>query len=317
MTEALAQLIVWGDFMSTWIDGGQIRRGFLYAVENLKDQKEILNHLNVFPVADRDTGVNMTRSMERASLSLSDSSDPSEILLKAYLCLLEYGRGNSGTILTLFFEGFSSSTPPGTLLSGRDLAYAFLEGAKTAYAAVSSPEPGTILSVASQSAQAGISILDLTDDAGLVFKRITDEAHAALLLTSYQNPILKKFQVIDSGAYGFCLILDGFLRSFAPDLPAQPYPVWSLPSQVQTTRAELPERYCTEFVLELYSDTIPPNFEQTIRSFGDYYLCVSSGQLCKVHIHTNHPEEVLQTAQLYGTLRSKKIDDMALNNKHI
>lgn len=299
--------------MSTWINGEQIRTGFLYASENLKNQKDTLNRLNVFPVADRDTGINMTRSIEYTANHLPASGNPAQILEEAYLQLLEYAHGNSGTILTLFFEGFSAALPNREQISGRDLAFAFQRGAQTAENAVPLPMSGTILTVASQGARAGISMLDVTEDAGLIFKRITDEANAALLLTPHQNPVLSKFQVIDSGAYGFCLILDGFLKSFSPELglSANAYPEIHLPSQEAACSTELLQRYCTEFVMESPSDADMPKFEQTIRAYGDYYLCVSNGLLCKVHIHTNTPEEVLKTASEYGSIRSKKIDDMA------
>lgn len=297
--------------MSIWINGEQMRAGFLYASENLQNQKDTLNHLNVFPVADRDTGINMKRSIERTANSLPLSGNPAQILDEAYLQLLEYAHGNSGTILTLFFEGFSAALPAGNQISGSDLALAFQKGAQTAQNAVPHPMPGTILTVASQSAEAGISMLDITEDAGVIFKRITDEAHAALLLTPLQNPVLQRFRVIDSGAYGFCLILDGFLKSFAPELPAEAYPEILLPSEEEAVPAKLSQRYCTEFVMEFLPDTDIPEFEQAIKSYGDYYLCVSNGSLCKIHIHTNSPEAVIKTASAYGSIRSRKIDDMA------
>lgn len=309
--------------MSEWINGEQMRMGFLYAAKNLKKQKDLLNRLNVFPVADRDTGINMTRSVELTARSLPPDGTPAEILDEAYLQLLECAHGNSGTILTLFFEGFSTALPAESRISGRDLALAFQKGAQTAEAAVPHPMTGTILSVASQSAKAGISMLDLTEDAGLIFKRITDEAHAALLLTPFQNPILGRFQVIDSGAYGFCLVLDGFLQSFAPELSIQNYPEFTLPdmetishegtaSTAEASPAELPQRYCTEFVLEFFPETDHTEFERTMKSFGEYYLCAAHDTLCKIHIHTNTPQQILETAAAYGTIRSRKIDDMAM-----
>lgn len=297
--------------MSVWVSGEQMRAGFVYASENLKSQKDTLNHLNVFPVADRDTGINMTRSMERTAGSLPRSGNPAQILEEAYLQLLEYAHGNSGTILTLFFEGFSAALPTREQVSGRDLALAFQKGAQTAENAVPVPMTGTILTVASQGAKAGVSMLDVTEDAGLIFKRITDEAHAALLLTPHQNPILSKFQVIDSGAYGFCLILDGFLKSFAPELPAEAYPEIRLPSQDGAKPEALVQRYCTELVLEVSDQIDMGEFEQRVKAYGEYYLCVTNGLLCKIHIHTNTPEAVIKTACQYGRLRSQKIDDMA------
>ena len=70
---------------------------------------------------------------------------------------------------------------------------------------------------------------EITDDAGQIMKRITDEAHASLLLTPMQNPVLRASQIADSGALGFCLILDGFLEAFASEYPPLSYPPLKLP----------------------------------------------------------------------------------------
>lgn len=295
--------------MSEQITGNQARLAFIYAARQLNKEKHTLNQLNVFPVADQDTGTNMARSLELTAQALPSDGKPADIFQEAYLQLLEYAHGNSGTILTLFFEGFSYALPAKEKLSGRDLALAFARGAETAYSALDNPIDGTILSVARQSAAAGMSLLDFTEDAGTIFQRITQEAHASLLLTPLQNPILKKHRVVDSGAYGFCLILDGFLQSFAPEAPALPYPSLRLPVHAEET-PDLLYRYCTEFVAELASKAQADELEGKLPSLGNCFLRVSREGLFKVHIHTNDPEKVLSIAEEYGTIRSKKVEDM-------
>lgn len=286
-----------------------MRLGFQYASQLLEQQKDLLNRLNVFPVADQDTGVNMARSLTETARVLSEGRTPAAVCQEAWQLLLEYGHGNSGTILTLFFEGFSLALPDGPRLSGGDLARAFSRGAQTAFEAVDKPMDGTILSVAGQSARAGLSLLEITDAAGVVFQRITQEAHAALLLTPLQNPILQKHRVVDSGAYGFCLILDGFLKSFAPEMAVPAYPPLRLPELGESPSSEPFYRYCTEFVLSLPGERAEA-LERELRPMGDCFLCVSRGDRLKVHLHTNRPDEVLALAAACGEICSQKIDDM-------
>lgn len=297
--------------MSVLIDGAQLRQGFLLGADLLTHRKETLNQLNIFPVADRDTGINMERSMKKTAANLPSEGTPAQIAEQAYMQLLEFAHGNSGTILTLFFEGFACGLPADALaVSAGQLADALLKGAQTAMSGVADPMSGTILTVAMQSAHAGVSMAEITGDAAVVFRRIVEEAHAALMQTALQNPVLRPYRVVDSGAYGFCLILDGFLAAIAPDFPPVSYSQLILPDCPAPEEAELLHRYCTEFVLEPAEAACLDEMEDRLRCLGDYFLCVKNGTLCKVHIHTNVPDEVLQIAASYGVLRSQKVDDM-------
>ncbi|MDY3240198.1 MAG: DAK2 domain-containing protein [Anaerovoracaceae bacterium] len=297
--------------MSQTLNGLQFRDGFLAAARNLQLQKEMLNQLNVFPVADRDTGINMALTIKKTAEHLPDSGTPAQIMEQACFSLLEYSHGNSGTILALFFEGFTAELPQEPAVNGRQLAHAFQKGADCAWSGVAHPVAGTILSVASQSAEAGLSMTEITDDAGQIMKRITDEAHASLLLTPMQNPVLRASQIADSGALGFCLILDGFLEAFASEYPPLSYPPLKLPEAPASSDMPLTQRYCTEFVLSLHEDAEEVQLRQVLQPLGEFFLLVSQGQLCKVHIHTDVPQKVLSLASGFGTLKSKKIDDMA------
>lgn len=297
--------------MSQTLNGLQFRNGFLAAARNLQQQKEMLNQLNVFPVADRDTGINMALTMIKTAEHLPVSGTPAQIMEQACFSLLEYSHGNSGTILALFFEGFTAELPKSDTVSGIQLACAFQKGADFAWSGVAHPVSGTILSVASQSAEAGLSMTEMTDDAGQIMKRITDEAHAALLLTPMQNPVLRSCQTADSGALGFCLILDGFLEAFASEYQPLSYPPLKLPEMPLSSDAPMTQRYCTEFVLSLSEDADEEQLRQMLQPLGEFFLLVSRRSLCKVHIHTNVPQEVLSLASGFGTLQSKKIDDMA------
>lgn len=297
--------------MSFFITGNQLKTAFTEAAVRLKTEKDTLNKLNIFPVADKDTGINMALSMEKTAAHISSCGCPAEVADDAYMQMLEYSHGNSGTILTLFFEGFAFDLPADTAeVSGSQFAAAMLKGAENAMNCVENPMAGTILTVAMQSARAGVSLSEMTDDAGEVICRITEEARSALLQTAYQNPVLQPYHVVDSGAYGFCLILDAFRSSIAPEKPETDYPPFILPDTEQPANSTLLYRYCTEFVLEPAESADLAELETALKSMGDCFLMAGKDQLKKVHIHTQQPEQVLALAAACGTVRSTKVDDM-------
>lgn len=322
--------------MSVVLNGTQLRCGYINAAECLEDKKDILNKLNLFPVADRDTGVNMCRSLRKVADYLAEQSEaspaaettPAEVAEMAYMQLLENARGNSGTILTLFFEGFYAGIPADApAITGLLLANAFLKGAENAMENVPDPVTGTILSVALQSAKAGVSIAEIKNDAAAVLHRIVDEACAALMQTANQNPVLRPYKVVDSGAYGFCLILEGFLKAVSDmdisdskpltilhDIDALTCTAESADSadsaDSQLQNQQLQYRYCTEFVLVPFENADMDKLATSLEPMGDHFLHVSNSQFFKVHIHTNEPEEVFRKSSAYGTLHSQKVDDM-------
>ena len=297
--------------MSYYINGRQMREAFHLAAERLQKEEKRLNELNLFPVADRDTGINMVLSMTKTSKALRADGTPFEIAEDAYLQLLEYGHGNSGNILTLFFEGFAYALPAdATEISGVQLAYAFQKGAENAVCGIADPKTGTILSVAQQSAEAGISLAEVCEDAGRVFQRITEESHAALLLTPLQNPVLRPFHVVDAGAFGFCLMLDGFLSSFKPEASIPSYSDLQLPDGPSAEETEPSYPFCTEFLLETFPSADRNALEAKLRRMGDCFICAGTETLCKIHIHTSCPDQVLETAEVFGTVRRRKIEDM-------
>ncbi|MBR4411847.1 MAG: DAK2 domain-containing protein [Firmicutes bacterium] len=297
--------------MAFYINGNHLKAAFTEAAFRLKNEKDTLNKLNIFPVADKDTGINMALSMEKTAAHISSCGCAAEVADDAYMQLLEYAHGNSGTILTLFFEGFADGLPADTEeVSGSQFAAAMLKGAENAMSGVEKPMSGTILSVAMQSALAGVSLSEVTDDVGEVICRITEEARSALLQTAHQNPVLKPFRVIDSGAYGFCLILDAFRSSVAPDQPEMPYPPFILPDTELQEENSFLYRYCTEFLLEPSADADLSELETALKSMGDCFLMAGKEPLKKVHIHTEQPEQVLTLASAYGTVRGTKVDDM-------
>ena len=297
-------------------DYGLFLNGLEASCRLLEENRERLNKLNYFPVADKDTGTNMALSMRKAMeyvLSCGCGHTPLELLEAYYDGLLEYGHGNSGTILTMFAEGFFEFIPAGKTVSGKDLAVAVSGAAAHAKDGVARVKDGTMLSVTADAARAGLSIAELTDDPAVIWHRICEEAHAALKMTAVRNSVLRQYGIVDSGALGMCLILDGLHSVLLPGEDIPPYDISETPVTSGAAPEELKYPYCTELLIEKNPSANAGELEKNCAPFGDCLLCVENAGKIKIHIHTDVPQRIKQFASQYGTLIAEKIEDMRSN----
>ena len=136
--------------------GGQALKRCLGAgVDNLSQNIELINQLNVYPVPDGDTGINMYHTVQRAyrEIERCDSDDVSAIAGRFAYGALMGARGNSGTILSQLLKGFADGLGAVSTISAERLAVACQAAAAQGYASVSAPTEGTILTVAREAAE--------------------------------------------------------------------------------------------------------------------------------------------------------------------
>lgn len=312
------------------INSKDVVLGFSIASENLNINRDWLNQLNVFPVADKDTGTNMSISLKAVASSITSSGCPKDVFGQSVEILLQHAYGNSGTILTLFFQGVFLALPNNETLTPKDLAKGFSKGYEMAYEYTNNPMPGTILSVAKK-------IADISDFYYLEHCNLEDEnpwttfcreAFSVLPLTAAQNPVLSRYNMVDAGALGFCIILDSFRIGFSinrnsgkvPDSLTSNLPKYQTLENLQPViNIESPSpqstsayRYCTEVVIKLEAgnDLKEGSLNQQLEPLGDCLIIVTTNSHAKVHIHTNEPERAISTVAAYGEVISSKIDDM-------
>lgn len=304
----------------------------------LSENAEYVNSLNVFPVPDGDTGTNMnltyTSGIERVIEQYSDTvGEVGEDLAKG---LLMGARGNSGVILSQLFRGFAKAIEGKTTIEAQDLANAFQRGIDTAVKAVMKPVEGTILTVARDSAAAGMQKAEQTDDIIEVMTAVLEEAQTSLENTPNLLPVLKEVGVVDSGGQGLVYIYHGFLES----LTGESIPVKSAdPNKANVTELAHQENffntahsvasedihygYCTEIMVKIgEGETVTDEFDyDTFRnhldSIGDSLLVVSDDEIVKVHVHTETPGEVMNYGQKFGSLVKIKVDNMRLQHDDI
>ncbi|WP_421732582.1 DAK2 domain-containing protein [Carnobacterium divergens] len=304
----------------------------------LNKNAEFVNSLNVFPVPDGDTGTNMNLSMTSGAKAVNSSTSESigelaEALSKG---LLMGARGNSGVILSQLFRGFSKAIVGKETLTASEFAAAFTNGVETAYKAVMKPVEGTILTVARESAKAGERKAKDTTDVIEVMEAVVRGAKKSLAKTPDLLPVLKEVGVVDSGGQGLLFIYEGFLEVLSGNVVEEDY---HQPNQKEMTEMvnaehhrsvsnhiateEIKFGYCTEIMVKIgEGETVDSEFDyDTFRNhlneIGDSLLVVADDEIIKVHVHTEHPGEVMNYGQKFGSLMKIKVDNMRLQHETI
>jgi DAK2 domain fusion protein YloV len=322
----------------TEISASQFQEMVEAGAKRLQVNAEYVNSLNVFPVPDGDTGTNMNLSMTSGATAVVNSASDkvgelANVLAKG---LLMGARGNSGVILSQLFRGFSKAILDVDTLNAEDLAKALVHGVETAYKAVMKPVEGTILTVARESAKAGERKARQTDDVVEVMSAVVKYGKKALDKTPDMLPVLKEVGVVDSGGQGLLFIYEGFLNAlngeFQADDTYEPSPAemdemvnaeHHRSVQGQLATEDIKFGYCTEIMVRLgEGPTVDCNFDyDTFRNYldgiGDSLLVVNDDEIVKVHVHTEHPGEVMNYGQKFGALIKVKVDNMRLQHETI
>ncbi len=303
------------------IDGIVFSKMVSVGAASLKAHKNEINDLNVFPIPDGDTGDNMLLTMMGGVCSdkLSSISDAAERVSSG---MLMSARGNSGVILSQFFEGIKDGLSGLEYANTAEMANAFLCGVRQAYASVMTPTEGTILTVVREASEyAASQNYECAED---FLKAFIDEAKRSLGRTPELLPVLKQAGVVDSGGAGLIYIIDGMLRALLGE-------EISLENDVIAENNEpdldafgendvLEFGYCTELLLRLQSSkTNVCDFDTAIitdylKTVGDSIVAVKSGSIVKLHVHTKTPDRVLSYCQRYGEFLKVKIENMSLQH---
>ncbi|MDZ7370653.1 MAG: DegV family EDD domain-containing protein [candidate division KSB1 bacterium] len=299
----------------TRLNGRQLKHSIIASAAKVEQKQEELNDINVFPVADGDTGTNMAETLrsiaERAHEVEHDSF--SEVSSALADTALENARGNSGVILAQFFQGLAESSAGKDEVAPTDFAQA-VEGA-VAYAesAVSQPKEGTILTVMRDWAAHIKEHAHLKEDFVDLLKGALARARQSLSETPKKLQVLRKAGVVDAGAQGFVHLLEGiqeFLENgrFAA-LSFGSQVAEALRHHVHRTDEAVRFRYCTQCLI-LGEGIDRDHIKAQLTPLGDSLIVIGNPHKVRVHIHTNRPQEVFAIAARFGTVAKTKTEDM-------
>jgi DAK2 domain fusion protein YloV len=296
------------------IGGPDLWRAFEGATAALGAQRDAINAINVFPVPDGDTGTNMWMTMRAAveAVTDTDAQSATAVARAAARGALMGAKGNSGVILSQILAGFAAIPGDDPTLDAPALAAALRRACEAAYKVVSAPKEGTILTAITAAAEGAAAARD--SDAIAALQAATLAAQDAVARTPELLPVLKEAGVVDSGAEGLYVALDGMLRALRGEAVAPAADLGSIDaSWLSATRQVHHEGeaagFCTEFVVE--GAAIDADLARSkLGGLGDSLLVVGGGDLLRVHLHTAQPGAALDYARSLGTLLHEKVDDM-------
>lgn len=300
------------------ITGLMFRDGIISASNNINSNREAVDALNIFPVPDGDTGTNMSMTISAAAKEVEQMPDDSTIADVSKRCasaLLRGARGNSGVILSLIFRGFSKAFKDLDSADSKAVATAFRAGTDAAYKAVMKPTEGTILTVIRKAAEAAEDIADIEDNPLEVCNAALQAAKVALQETPELLPVLKKAGVVDAGGQGLVLIFEGIKSVFGKNiiLSKTEGETEKSTAAIKEIDEEIKYGYCSEFLIakeENSKEKDPEKLRSYLELIGDCVVVVDDNDIIKVHVHSNCPGTVIQTALKYGQLYNIKIDNM-------
>ena len=301
-----------------------IRSGTL----DLKRHCDEVNSLNVFPVPDGDTGLNMFSTIYGGLDALEAMNEDS---LGACCKALSRGmllaaRGNSGVILSQFFAGFTEIIGQYEQVNVLQFSQAFESGVHRAYEVVVKPVEGTILTVMREGSEYAISHIDSSTSFEEYFTHLLFKMKESLKNTPELLPILKEAGVIDSGGAGLLYIIEGMAQALGGKiiedvtLIGHDHDTGSVDFSAFDENSVLDYGYCTEFILQLTNekDGVKKfNLNACIEYFGslgDSLVAFQDGTIVKVHVHTKTPDRVIGYALQYGEFVRFKLENMTLQH---
>jgi DAK2 domain fusion protein YloV len=314
----------------------RFRRVISSAYASLEARRQEVNDLNVFPVADGDTGDNMAMTLRAVMEELDrldgqsvDEVGRTELVQALARAALMGARGNSGVILSQIVRGAAEelASRPGELVDPTLVAAAFAKAADAAYDSVREPAEGTMLTVFREMATSlSVQLAHLEREKTRFDRQVTDEEQDAILAqvleqaiadgeravarTPEQLEVLRESGVVDAGGHGLVLILAGVvagLRGDGGELPEVAHhepPRRSLPHHEDSRY-----RYCTNFIVSgkgLQDRKYLPRLEK----LGDSVLVVGDDVTLKVHIHTDEPEAATAVFDGVGAVTNLDVADM-------
>lgn len=282
---------------------------FLSGAQNVIENKHQLNKINVFPVADGDTGNNLSSLMQaildKAKLMPSAKETMDSIAQAALLG----ARGNSGIIFAQYISGFSSQITD-DVISLDTFTRALKEAFQEAYQAILEPVEGTMITLMRDFASAFESLKSTAGNLLALFQKALTLLKESLRKTPELLQVLQDNDVVDAGAKGFVHFVEGVIYYLETGKTI------AIHSQVENIEEvelhdhqDLTYRYCTEAMLKNFKQDLN-SIKSLLSKHGNSMVVAGNQHLMKVHIHTNAPDAFFQDIRKVGTITHQRVDDM-------
>ncbi|NGX08872.1 DAK2 domain-containing protein [Mycobacteroides franklinii] len=303
------------------------------SVEGLISRSDEINRLNVFPVADADTGTNMLftmRSAVNAAEALGEGATVAQVAAALARGAVHGARGNSGVILSQIVRGIADAADDQDFIGAEVVRRALRQASQFVIASMSTPVEGTIVSVLAAAAEAADRVADgaQADDLPALVTIAADAAVSALEKTPKQLDVLADNGVVDAGARGLVVILDALVSVVAGELPTRreysPSPPKSAPSQVWVSGPargsgglnldpprELPPEFEVMYLLCGCDELQIADLRTQLDAMGDSIAIAGDGSMgYSVHAHVNDAGAAIEAGMKFGVPQSIQISSL-------
>ncbi|MFI8074820.1 DAK2 domain-containing protein [Streptomyces sp. NPDC086033] len=323
----------------TFFDALAVRTWCGLALRALGRAREEIDAINVYPVADGDTGTNLYLTAESAFAAVEavfeghDAHGSGKPALADAARAMAHGaligaRGNSGTILAQLLRGMAqvlAADGETAHTDGEGLRLALRHAADSARQAVAHPVEGTVLTVASAAADAAGAA---QGDCGTVARAAYDGARAALAATPGQLAVLKRAGVVDAGGRGLVAVLGALVETFTGEAPrAVPVVSATFPEAGSVEAATAAPDECADgpgtggpafeviYLLEA-DDTAVARLRERLDGLGDSLVVVGGDGLWNVHVHVDDAGAAVEAGIEAGRPYRIRVTHFALGDVH-
>jgi DegV family protein with EDD domain len=295
------------------IDAAKFREIVRRGMEDLFQDRELLNRINVFPVADGDTGDNLVHTLRPVYEAMDGWQETrlDDLAARLAQAMLLSAKGNSGVIFSQFFFGFAQALKGLATIGPADFSLAMEKAVRDTYAAVADPREGTILTVLRHTAEEFKRLALRGEAYQVIFEKAIIRAKEILEKTRDMLPQMRKARVVDSGGLGFFLFFRGMSAAVSAraGAAAAAGPAGTAAFDQAPLAVDEAERaFCAEWVLRPHRERA--FFMELLKGHGDSLLIAGDGDLLHLHLHTDAPQAAEAELGRHGEIVSRKVDSL-------
>jgi len=295
------------------INGKLLYYSFVAGSREVLNNQIALNEINVFPVRDKDTGTNLASTMRAIIDTIKPHKSYKKTIGNIAEAALIGARGNSGVIFAQFLHGLNKETQNKQFITFHEFAKSVKASIPYIYEAMDNPVEGTMLTVINDWSNFIWSKKDTLHDFKQLIIESVEVLEKSLAETTSKLKVLSQHGFVDAGAKGFVVFINGvvdFIKNRdLRSLVQQKGESISLIHTEDSIDEHITFRYCTEALIkELQMSTV--SLKQLLSEHGGSVVVAGSENICRMHVHTNHPAELFYKLTNEGTITFQKVDDM-------
>ncbi len=308
------------------LTGYDLYYSFLSGFKEVKKHYKMLNRINVFPVADGDTGSNLLSTLASIIYETKATDSFKDTMGSIAEAALNGARGNSGIIFAQFINGINDKIKEVEVIDADSLLESINKAVPYAYSAIIEPIEGTIITVIREWADTMCRLKKNGVNKEEFISASLEAARQSLDNTPNLLDVLKKSSVVDSGACGFVTFLEGafeyiknksdkdidsdkVINSYTEDEILEEETDIEFADEHINPTDQIKYRYCTEALIANINEDMSI-IKNEMKVLGDSLIIAGSSEKSRIHIHTNNPAEVFNKLRGKGDILQQKVEDM-------